>query len=131
MKWFSPETLLHKYVHLNQSVNLLVHLFKQHRLQFWFGFYFFSHIFNMFPFYCSFYFPMFHYCFFLIIFFFFLVCFFLCIFLLNSFYYFKVFIWSHPEALEYFFSKCLFPDECWYLYQVIKRETSSYFKKII
>ena len=97
-------------------------ILKRHRLQFWVGFYFLCHIFNLFPFYCSFYFPMFHYCFFFNIFFFLLVCFFLCIFLLNSFYYFKVFITGHPEALEYFFSNCLLPDEGWYFYQVIKRE---------
>ena len=131
MKWFSSAVMRRKYVHLNRSGNPLVHLFKRHRLQFRVGFYFFRHILNLFPFHCSFYFPMFHYCFLFNIFFFLLVCFFLCIFLLNSFYYFKVFILSHPEALEYFFSNCLFPDECWYLYQVIKRETSSYFKKFI
>ena len=65
-------------------------ILKRRRLQFWVRFYFLCHIFNLFPFYCSFYFPMFHYCFFFNIFFFLLVCFFLCIFLLNSFYYFKV-----------------------------------------
>ena len=91
MKWFSSAVTQHKYVHLNWSVNPLVHLFKRHRLQFWVGFYFFRHILKLFPFCCSFHFLMFH------------NCFFLCIFLLNSFYYFKVFIWSHPEALEYFF----------------------------
>ena len=78
-------------------------ILKRHRLQFWVGFHFLCHIFNLFPFYCSFYFPMFHYCFFFNIFFFLLVCFFLCIFLLNSFYYLKVFITGHPEALEFFF----------------------------
>ena len=106
-------------------------ILKQHKLQFWVGFYFLCHIFNLFSFYCSFYFPMLHYCFFLNVFFFLLVCFFLCIFFLNSFYYFKVFITGHPEALEYFFSNCLLPDEGWYIYQVIKRETAFYFKKFI
>ena len=106
-------------------------IFKRHKLQFWVGFYFLCHIFSLFPFYCSFFFPMFYYCFFLNVFFFPLVCFFFCIFFLNFFYYFKVFITGHPEALEYFFSICLLPDEGWYFYQVIKRETSSYFKKFI
>ena len=122
--YFSSETPLF----LPESTWMIL---KRHRLQFWVRFYFLCHIFNLFPFYCSFYFPMFHYCFFFNIFLFLLVCFFLCIFLLNSFYYFKVFITGHPEALEYFFSNCLLPDEGWYFYQVIKRETSSYFKKFI